>query len=53
MAVAKAEDAEVVDVIITSSQWDVKMKGLVPVFRNVYGFYIYKDEQGLQCYPRM
>lgn len=53
LAVAKAEDPEVVDVIITSAQWDVKMKGLVPVCRNIYGFYVYKDDLGLQCYPRM
>lgn len=53
LAVAKADDADVVDIIITSNQWDVKMKGLVPVNRNVYGYYIYKDEQGLQCYSRM
>ncbi len=53
LAVAKADDPDVVDVIITSSQWDVKMNGAVPVNRNIYGYYIYKDENGLQCYSRM
>lgn len=53
LAVAKADDPEVVDVIITSAQWDVKMKGAIPVNRNIYGYYIYKDENGLQCYSRM
>ena len=53
LAVAKAEDPDVVDVIITSSQWDVKMRGAIPVNRNIYGYYIYKDEFGLQCYSRM
>ena len=53
LAVAKADDPDVVDVIITSSQWDVKMKGAVPVCRNAYGYYIYKDEHGLQCCSRM
>lgn len=53
LAVAKADDPEVVDVIITSAQWDVKMRGPVPVNRNIYGYYIYKDEFGLQCCSRM
>ena len=54
LAVAKADDPEVVDVIITSSQWDVKTNALgIPVNRNIYGYYIYKDEMGLQCYSRM
>ena len=53
LSVAKADDPDVVDVIITSSQWDVKMNGAVPVNRNIYGYYIYKDENGLQCYSRM
>ena len=54
LAVAKADDPDVVDVIITSGQWDVKKNAFgVPVNRNIYGYYIYKDEFGLQCYPRM
>lgn len=53
LAVAKAADSDVVDVIITSAQWDVKMKGLIPVNRNVYGYYVVKDEQGLMCVSRM
>ena len=52
LQVAKAEDPDVVDVIITSAQWDVKMKGLVPLLRNVYGYYVVKDAQGLMCYSR-
>lgn len=53
LAVAKAADSDVVDVIITSAQWDVKMKGVIPVNRNVYGYYVVKDEQGLMCVSRM
>jgi hypothetical protein len=48
----KAEDPDVVDVIITSAVWDVKMKGLVPLLRNVYGYYVVKDAQGLMCLSR-
>ena len=39
LAVAKANDSDVVDVIITSGSWDVKMRGFVPVNRNIYGYY--------------
>lgn len=53
LAVAKANDSDVVDVIITSASWDVKMRGLVPVNRNIYGYYVVKDEHGLMCLPRM
>ncbi len=54
LAVAKADDPEVVDVIITSGKWDVKTNAFgIPVNRNIYGYYIYKDEVGLQCCPRM
>lgn len=53
LAVAKANDSDVVDVIITSASWDVKMRGLIPVNRNIYGYYIVKDEHGLMCLPRM
>jgi hypothetical protein len=52
LQVAKAEDPDVVDVIITSAVWDVKMKGLVPLLRNVYGYYVVKDAQGLMCLSR-
>lgn len=52
LQVAKAEDPDVVDVIITSAAWDVKMKGLVPLLRNVYGYYVVKDAQGLMCLSR-
>ena len=53
LAVAKANDSDVVDVIITSGSWDVKMRGFVPVNRNIYGYYVVKDEHGLMCLPRM
>lgn len=53
LAVAKAADSNVIDVIITSASWDVKMKGLVPVCRNVYGYFLVKDEQGIMCLSRM
>ena len=53
LAVAKAQDSDVVDVIITSNSWDVKMKGLVPSHRNVSGYYVTKDEHGLQCRRRL
>ena len=53
LQVAKAADPDVVDVIITSAAWDVKMKGAIPVNRNVYGYYVVKDAQGLMCVSRM
>ena len=53
LAVAKANDSDVVDVIITSASWDVKMKGAIPVNRNIYGYYIVKDKHGQMCLPRM
>lgn len=54
LAVAKADDPDVVDIIITSGQWDVKVNAFgIPTNRNIYGYYIYKDEVGLQCCPRM
>lgn len=53
LAVAKAQDSSVVDVIITSNSWDVKMKGVVPSHRNVSGYYVTKDEHGLQCRRRL
>ena len=53
LAVAKSNDSDVIDVIITSASWDVKMRGFVPVNRNIYGYYIVKDQHGLMCLPRM
>ena len=53
LTVAKANNSNVVDVIITSASWDVKMRGFVPVNRNIYGYYVVKDEHGLMCLPRM
>lgn len=52
LQVAKAADKDVVDVIITSNSWDVKMKGLVPLLRNVYGYYLVKDEHGIMAVSR-
>lgn len=53
LAIAKAEEPGVIDVIITSNDWDVKMKGLVPECRNIYGYYITQDKNGKICKDRM
>ncbi len=53
LAIAKADDPEVIDVIITSSDWDVKMNGLVPERRNIYGYIITQDKHGKICKDRM
>ena len=53
LAIAKADDPNVIDVIITSNDWDVKMKGLVPEKRNIYGYYITQDKLGKICKDRM
>ena len=53
LAIAKAEEPGVIDVIITSNDWDVKMKGLVPEKRNIYGYYITQDKNGKICKDRM
>lgn len=52
LQVAKADDSSVTDVIITSAAWDVKKKGVIPVNRNVYGYYVVKDKNGTMCLPR-
>ena len=52
LAVAKAQNANVTDVIITSDNWDVKMKGLVISHRSVYGYYLVKDANGTLALPR-
>lgn len=52
LRVAQAADKDVIDVIITSNSWDVKMKGAIPVNRNVYGYYLVKDQYGTQCLSR-
>ncbi len=52
LAVAKSKHSNVVDVIITSDKWDVKMKGLVISHRSVYGYYLVKDDNGTLCTPR-
>ena len=53
LAIAKADDPKVIDVIITSNDWDVLMKGLVPERRNIYGFYVTQDELGKKCAERV
>ena len=52
LAIAKADNPNVIDVIITSSDWDVKMKGLVPERRNIYGYIITQDNLGKICSDR-
>lgn len=53
LAIAKADDPKVIDVVITSNDWDVVMKGLVPERRNIYGYYITQDELGKKCTERV
>lgn len=52
LAIAKADNPNVIDVIITSSDWDVKMNGLVPERRNIYGYIITQDKLGKICSDR-
>ena len=53
LAIAKADDPNVLDVIITSNDWDVVMKGIVPERRNIYGYIVTKDELGKKCSERV
>ncbi|MBR5685312.1 MAG: hypothetical protein IKX18_04055 [Muribaculaceae bacterium] len=53
LAIAKADDPKVIDIVITSNDWDVLMKGLVPERRNIYGYYITQDELGKKCTERV
>lgn len=53
LAIAKADNPKVIDVVITSNDWDVVMKGLVPERRNIYGYYITQDELGKKCTERV
>ena len=53
LAIAKADDPKVLDVIITSNDWDVVMKGLVPERRNIYGYIVTQDELGKKCSERV
>lgn len=53
LAIAKADDPKVIDVVITSNDWDVVMKGLVPERRNIYGYYITQDKFGKKCTERV
>lgn len=52
LAIAKASDANVTDVIITSNAWDVKKNGVVITHRSVYGYYLVKDANGTMAVPR-
>ena len=53
LAIAKADDPNVIDIVITSNDWDVVMKGLVPERRNIYGYYITQDKLGKICKERV
>ena len=53
LAIAKADDPNVIDIVITSNDWDVLMKGVVPERRNIYGYYITQDEIGKKCTERV
>ena len=53
LAIAKADDPKVIDIVITSNDWDVLMKGLVPERRNIYGYYITQDDLGKKCTERV
>ena len=53
LAIAKADDPKVIDIVITSNDWDVLMKGVVPERRNLYGYYITQDEIGKICKERV
>lgn len=47
LAIAKKRMQNVVDVVITRDQWDIKRNALgVILYRVAYGYYIVKDEQG-------
>ena len=53
LAIAKADDPKVIDIVITSDDWDVVMKGLVPERRNIYGYIVTQDEYGKICSERV
>ena len=53
LAIAKADDPKVIDIVITSNDWDVVMKGLVPERRNIYGYIITQDANGKKCSERV
>ena len=52
LSIAKAQNKDVIDVIITSNDWDVKMKGLVPSHRSIYGYIVTQDKYGKKCSSR-
>ena len=52
LKVAKAQNPNVVDVVITSNNWDVKRKGSVITHRSVYGYYVIQDSNGKKCTSR-
>ena len=53
LAIAKAGNPNVTDVIITSSGWDVKLNALgTPTKRVIYGYVLYKDDNGTKASSR-
>jgi len=53
LQLAKQEDNKVVDVVITSSRWDVKKNALgTPINRIIYGYVFYKDQYGTKASSR-
>lgn len=49
LALAKASDSSVVDVIITNNQWTVKTEAGVPKYRMVSGYWLRKDAHGTRA----
>lgn len=52
LKIAKAQNPNVIDVVITSNNWDVKYKGAVISHRSVYGYYVVQDANGKMCLSR-
>jgi hypothetical protein len=52
LALAKQEDSSVIDVVITSSTWEIKRQNGIPTHRVLSGFVIRKDEVGKQASRR-
>ena len=52
LALAKQDDPSVIDVVITSSTWDIKREYGVPKHRVIYGYVIRNDEVGKRASKR-
>ena len=52
LKVAREADEDIIDVVITSHIWDVKTLGGTPVYRNIYGYYVVRDQSGTLCLSR-